>query len=202
MQKNKKSVSISTEERVKKLRPKLEDNVRFLINAIGEDNSREGLQDTPRRVVDAFTKIFSGYGQDPKKIATTFNAENYDEMIVVRDIEFYSNCEHHMLPFFGKAHIGYIPNKKIIGLSKIPRVVDIFARRLQNQERLTMQIAETLKELIDPRGVGVVIEAEHLCVKSRGVEKQNAKVVTSAMLGLFKKKLNTRNEFLRLINHA
>ncbi len=202
MQKNKKTQTTSSAESIEKSRPQLEKNVRSLIEAIGENNSREGLQDTPRRVVDALSKIFSGYGQDPKKIATTFNAENYDEMIVMKDIEFYSSCEHHMLPFFGKAYIGYIPNKKIIGLSKIPRVVDIFARRLQNQERLTMEIAETLRELIDPRGVGVVIEAEHLCVKSRGVEKQNAKVVTSAMLGLFKKKLNTRNEFLRLINHA
>ncbi len=198
MPKNKKPLT----DNLKTLRPKLEANVRFLIESLGEDPHREGLRATPRRVVDAFARLFSGYGQDPKKIATTFNAENYDEMIVMKDIEFYSNCEHHMVPFFGKVHIGYIPNKKIIGLSKIPRVVDIFARRLQNQERLTMNIAETLRDLIDPRGVGVVIEAEHLCVKSRGVEKQNAKVVTSAMLGLFKKTLNTRNEFLRLINHA
>lgn len=198
MPKNKKPLT----DNLKTLRPKLEENVRFLIESLGEDSNREGLKATPRRVVDAFARIFSGYGQDPKKIATTFNAENYDEMIVMKDIEFYSSCEHHMVPFFGKVHIGYIPNNKIIGLSKIPRVVDIFARRLQNQERLTMNIAETLRDLIDPRGVGVVIEAEHLCVKSRGVEKQNAKVVTSAMLGLFKKTLNTRNEFLRLINHA
>ncbi len=198
MPKNKKPLA----DNLKTLRPKLEENVRFLIESLGEDSTREGLKATPRRVVDAFARIFSGYGQDPQKIATTFNAENYDEMIVMKDIEFYSSCEHHMVPFFGKVHIGYIPNKKIIGLSKIPRVVDIFARRLQNQERLTMNIAETLRDLIDPRGVGVVIEAEHLCVKSRGVEKQNAKVVTSAMLGLFKKTLNTRNEFLRLINHA
>lgn len=192
----------SAQEGIKNSRLKLEDSVRFLIESITEDPLREGLLDTPRRVVDAFTRMFAGYGQDPKKIATTFNAENYDEMIVVRDIEFYSMCEHHLLSFFGKAHIGYIPDKKIIGLSKIPRVVDIFARRLQNQERLTMNIAETLKELITPRGVGVVIEAEHLCVKSRGIEKQHAKVVTSAMLGLFKKDLNTRSEFLKLINHV
>lgn len=130
---------------------------------------------------------------------TVFEDENYDEMIVVKDIEFYSVCEHHMIPFFGKAHIGYIPNGKIIGLSKIPRLVDMYARRLQNQERLTSQVAKALSELIKPRGVGVILEAQHLCMMARGVEKQGSKVITSAMHGLFKKELNTRNEFLRLI---
>ncbi|PJC37306.1 GTP cyclohydrolase I FolE [Candidatus Peregrinibacteria bacterium CG_4_9_14_0_2_um_filter_53_11] len=173
--------------------------IKKMLTSFGEDPEREGLKKTPERARRAFDKIFAGYGKDPKEVVTTFEAENYDEMIVMKDIEFYSTCEHHMLPFFGKAHIGYIPDGHIIGLSKIPRLVDIFARRLQNQERLTKQIADTLKELLNPRGVGVVLEAQHLCVMARGVEKQGANVVTSAMVGLFKKNLNTRSEFLHLV---
>jgi GTP cyclohydrolase I len=178
---------------------KLEKAVEGLIAALGENVKRDGLLKTPQRVAKAYEKMFSGYGKNPKHLLTTFADENYDEMIVVKDIEFYSSCEHHLLPFFGTAHIGYIPNGKIIGLSKIPRLVEIFSRRLQNQERLTMQIAEALKELINPRGVGVVLEAKHMCMMARGVEKQGSKVMTSSMMGLFKKNLNTRSEFLKLI---
>ena len=173
--------------------------VEQLVAALGENISRDGLVKTPRRVAQAFEKVFSGYAKDPKEILTTFEEKNYDEMIVVKGIEYYSTCEHHLLPFFGKAHIGYIPNGKILGLSKIPRLVEIYSRRLQSQERLTVEIAQALKELINPRGVGVVLEAKHLCMMARGVEKQGSQVVTSAMLGLFKKNLNTRSEFLKLI---
>lgn len=178
---------------------KIEEAISEFIASLGEDVKRDGLSQTPRRVARAYEKAFSGYAQDPREILTTFQNEGYDEMIVVKDIELYSTCEHHVLPFFGKAHIGYIPNGKIIGLSKIPRLVDIFSRRLQNQERLTVQIARALRDLIKPRGVGVVLEARHLCMMARGVEKQGTTVVTSAMLGLFKKEMNTRSEFLRLI---
>lgn len=173
--------------------------VEQLLKTIGENPKREGLSQTPRRFARAFEKIFSGYEQDPRKIITTFDKECYDEMIVVKDIDFYSTCEHHLLPFFGKAHIGYLPDKKIVGLSKIPRIVDIYARRLQNQERLTSQIAASLSELLNPRGVGVVLEAKHLCMMARGVEKQGTAVITSSMQGLFKKDPRTRTEFLRLI---
>ncbi|MFA6520980.1 MAG: GTP cyclohydrolase I FolE [Candidatus Gracilibacteria bacterium] len=171
----------------------------MILKNLGEDVSRDGLKKTPSRVARSFEKLFSGYSKNPKEIITTFEDEGYDEMIVVKDIEFYSTCEHHFLPFFGKAHIGYIPNGKILGLSKLARLVEIFSRRLQNQERLTMEIANALKDLINPRGVGVVLEAKHLCMMARGVEKQGSQVVTSAMTGLFKKELNTRSEFLKLI---
>jgi GTP cyclohydrolase I len=182
--------------------PNIENAVAELITALGQKlpaSAGKGLSETPRRVAKAFEKVFSGYRQDPKEILTTFTEKRYDEMIVVRDIEFYSTCQHHLLPFFGKAHIGYIPNGKIIGLSKMPRLVEIYSRRLQVQEQLTVEIAQALKKLIDPRGVGVVLEAKHLCMMARGVEKQGSTVVTSAMLGLFKKELNTRSEFLKLI---
>lgn len=178
---------------------KIERIVKQLITALGENVGREGLVETPQRVARAFEKVLSGYSQDPKKLLTTFTEKSYDEMIVVRDIEFYSTCEHHFLPFFGKAHIGYIPNGKIIGLSKIPRLVEIFSRRLQNQERLTVEIAQALKELINPKGVGVVLEGKHLCMMARGVEKQGSTVLTSSMIGLFKREMNTRSEFLKLI---
>lgn len=177
----------------------IEDSIKNIILALGEDLSRDGLKETPRRVAKSFEKLFAGYDKNPKDLLTTFADDSYDEMIVVKDIDLFSTCEHHFLSFFGKAHVGYIPNGKIIGLSKIPRLVDIYARRLQNQERLTVQIANALKDLINPRGVGVVIEARHFCMMARGVEKQGSEVVTSAMLGLFKKELNTRSEFLKLI---
>jgi GTP cyclohydrolase I len=173
--------------------------IRELIKYIGEDPQREGLKDTPRRVIKSFGALFSGYDKKPEDVLQVFSDELYDEMIVVKNIEFYSVCEHHWLPFYGKAHIGYIPDGKIIGLSKLPRLVEIFARRLQNQERLTNQIARALYGILKPKGVGVIIEAKHLCMMARGVEKQNSEVTTSALLGLFKKDLNTRGEFLRLI---
>ena len=181
-------------------RKKIEKGIRLLIAGLDEKmDSANGLKKTPERVSEAFEKIFSGYLQDPQKMLTTFANKDYDEMIVVKNIEFYSTCSHHLLPFFGKAHIGYIPNGKNIGLSKLPRLVDIFARRLQHQEQLTVQIAEAITKLIRPRGVGVVLEAQHLCMMARGVEKQGSTVVTSAMMGLFKKEMNTRSEFLKLI---
>lgn len=173
--------------------------IKELIEFIGEDPSREGLRDTPKRVIKSFEKLFSGYGKKPEDVLKTFAGENYDEMIVVKDIEFYSTCEHHLLPFTGSAHVGYIPDGKIIGLSKLPRLVEIYARRLQNQERLTSQIAQALDKILKPKGVGVVIEAKHLCMMARGVEKQGSEVTTSSLTGLFKRDMNTRNEFLKLI---
>lgn len=173
--------------------------VEKMIAEIGESPKREGLVHTPDRVARSFEKLYGGYGQDPKKLIKVFSNEGYDEMIITKDIDFYSTCEHHMLPFFGKAYIGYIPEKKIIGLSKLPRMIEIFSRRLQNQERLTKQIADTLNELLQPKGVGVVLKAAHLCMKARGVEKQNSEITTSAFTGLFKSNMNTRSEFLNLI---
>ncbi len=181
---------------------KAEDLIRELIQYIGEDPEREGLKETPKRVTASYKKLFEGYRQKPQDVLTVFGDELYDEMIVVKDIEFYSMCEHHMLPFFGKAHVGYIPDGKIIGLSKIPRLVEIYARRLQNQERLTNQIAKALLNILKPKGVGVVLEAKHFCMMSRGIEKQCSTVSTSSLLGLFKKELNTRNEFLRHIQRS
>lgn len=177
----------------------IEKLVRELLVSIGEDPMREGLTATPARVSKSFKKLFGGYTENPKKLITVFDNEGYDEMIIAKDIDFYSTCEHHMLPFTGKAYIGYIPDDKIIGLSKLPRLVEIFSRRLQNQERLTKQIADTLNDMLKPRGVGVVIRAEHLCMKARGVEKQNCIISTSSFTGLFIKNQNTRAEFLNLI---
>jgi GTP cyclohydrolase I len=173
-----------------------------LLAALDPEPGREGLRDTPRRVARAFRHYTSGYAQDPKKVIgdALFAAET-DEMVVVKDIEIYSLCEHHLAPFFGKAHVAYIPSGRIVGLSKIARVVDIYARRLQVQERLTMQVANALNEVMQPRGVGVVIEAAHLCMMMRGVEKQNSKTVTSCLLGLFRKDERTRAEFLQLVRN-
>ena len=173
--------------------------LREFFKSIGEDPDREGLRETPERVEKMVEKLFGGYGQDPKGVMKVFDGENYDEMILVKDIEFFSTCEHHMMPFFGRVHIAYIPNGKILGLSKLPRVVEVFARRLQNQERLTQQIADAIDEALHPRGVAVIIEAKHLCMMARGVEKQNSNVKTSALRGLFKKNTDTRAEFLRLV---
>lgn len=170
-----------------------------LIKELGENPEREGLLKTPERIAKSYEKIFGGYNQDPKKVVTVFDDEDYDEMIICKGIDFYSTCEHHMQPFFGKVAIGYIPNKKIIGISKLPRLVEIFSRRLQNQERLTMQIAKSLTEILQPKGVGVVIEGKHLCMMARGVEKQNASMTTSYCTGLFKTDSRTRSEFLRLM---
>ena len=176
-----------------------EEMYREILSRLGEDPKRDGLLQTPRRVEKAMTFLTKGYSEDPAKIlrGALFDVD-YDEMVIVKDIEMFSLCEHHMLPFFGKVHVAYIPDGKVIGLSKVPRLVEVFARRLQVQERLTQQIAEAIQSAIHPQGVGVVVEARHLCMMMRGVEKQNSSTVTSAMLGVFQKQ-NTRNEFLSLI---
>lgn len=180
--------------------PEIRDLIQKFLLLLGEDPLREGLRQTPKRVEQAYRYLTRGYRQDVDRVlnGALFSIE-YNEMVIVKDIDFYSLCEHHLLPFFGKCHIAYLPNKKIIGLSKLPRLVDVFSRRLQVQERLTCQIAETLQEKIDPLGVAVVMEAHHLCTMMRGVEKQNAEAVTSAMLGIFKTEYKTRAEFLDLI---
>ena len=181
-------------------REALEGIVTNLIAAVGEDPAREGLRQTPHRVAKALEFLTDGYRQDVSKVlnGAIFN-ERYSEMVIVKDIDFFSMCEHHMLPFFGRAHVAYIPNGKIVGLSKIPRIVEVFSRRLQVQERLTQQIAETLFEALSPEGVGVVLEARHMCMMMRGVEKQNSVATTSAMLGTFRDDVKTRSEFLNLI---
>ncbi len=179
-----------------------EDLVREMIVRLGEDPAREGLADTPRRVHNAYEFLVKGYKEDPEKmLKKALFTVTYDEMVIVKDIEMFSLCEHHMLPFFGKVHVAYIPNGKVIGLSKIPRLVEIFSRRLQIQERLTTQIAETIQKAINPQGVGVVIEARHLCMMMRGVEKQHSAAVTSSMLGSFRNEQETRTEFLSLIHN-
>lgn len=178
---------------------KLEAAARSVIESIGDDPNREGLHATPDRFAAACETLYSGYNKKPEDVMTVFDDEKYDEMIVVKDVEFYSMCEHHMIPFFGKVHVGYIPNGKILGLSKVPRLVEIFSRRLQNQERLTSQIANSLNDLLHPKGVGVILEAKHLCMMARGVEKQNSVVTTSSVKGLFKTNAQTRSEFLRHI---
>ena len=178
----------------------MQDAVRTLLSGVGEDPEREGLERTPERVEKALAFLTRGYQQDPKTlIGEALFSVHYDEMVIIKDIDMYSLCEHHLLPFHGKAHVAYIPNGKVVGLSKVPRLVDMFARRLQVQERLTVQIAETLQEAIQPRGVGVVIEAVHFCMMMRGVEKQNSVAVTSCMLGAFRDRQPTRDEFLALI---
>ena len=174
---------------------------KVLIKSIGEDLQREGLKRTPERVARASEEIFSGYTTDPEAlINNALSNVDYDQMVVVKDINFYSMCEHHILPFFGKAHVAYLPKGKVIGLSKIPRIVDMFARRLQVQERMTQQIATFIQETIQPLGVAVVIEASHLCMMMRGVRKEDATMTTSAMLGGFRTHLDTRLEFLNRIS--
>ncbi|HVR71391.1 MAG TPA: GTP cyclohydrolase I FolE [Vicinamibacteria bacterium] len=174
--------------------------VRAVLAAIGEDPRREGLLETPSRVEKAFRFLTKGYREDiDALLSSALFTVSYDEMVLVKDIDVFSLCEHHLLPFFGKAHVAYIPKGRVIGLSKIPRLVDAFARRLQVQERLTVQIAQALQERIQPRGVGVVIEAMHFCMIMRGVEKQNSVAVTSCMLGAFRDQVQTREEFLALI---
>ncbi len=178
-----------------------EDLVREMIVRLGEDPAREGLVRTPDRVHRAYKHLMRGYKEDAEAMlkAALFTV-TYDEMVIVKDVEMFSLCEHHMLPFFGKVHVAYIPNGKVIGLSKIPRLIEIFSRRLQIQERLTTQIAETIQKAIEPQGVGVVIEARHLCMMMRGVEKQHSSAVTSSMLGCFRNEQETRTEFLSLIH--
>jgi GTP cyclohydrolase I len=178
----------------------MQEIIRQLLAELGEDPTREGLLDTPARVERAMRFLTSGYRTDVDAVINeALFSVDYNEMVIVRDVDFYSLCEHHLLPFFGKCHIAYLPQGKVIGLSKIPRVVDVFARRLQIQERLTQQIADVIRQKIDPLGVAVVMEATHLCMSMRGVEKQNSFAVTSAMLGVFRDDARTRSEFLELI---
>jgi len=179
-----------------------EDLVREMLVRLGEDSEREGLTSTPERMRKAMQYLTKGYNEDPEALLKgALFTVNYDEMVIVKDIEVFSLCKHHLLPFFGKVHVAYIPNGRVIGLSKIPRLIEIFSRRLQIQERLTTQIAETIQKAIQPQGVGVVIEARHLCMMMRGVEKQHSSAVTSSMLGCFRDEQETRTEFLSLINH-
>ncbi|HET7215898.1 MAG TPA: GTP cyclohydrolase I FolE [Terriglobia bacterium] len=178
----------------------LEEAVRTTLRELGEDTGREGILKTPQRVAESLRFLTSGYAKDVRKVLNgAIFSVAYDQMVIVKDIEIFSMCEHHMLPFFGRCHVAYVPTQKVIGLSKIPRLVDVFARRLQIQERLTTQIAETIMETIKPQGVGVIIEAKHLCMIMRGVEKQNSVAVTSSMLGVFRDCDQTRAEFLRLV---
>jgi GTP cyclohydrolase I len=178
----------------------MRDHVREILLAVGEDPGREGLQKTPERVEKAMHFLTRGYRQDPKTLLNNaLFTVDYSEMVIIKDIDAFSLCEHHLLPFFGKAHVAYIPDGKVVGLSKIPRLVDMFARRLQVQERLTVQIAEAIQEAVKPQGVGVVVEAMHFCMIMRGVEKQNSVAVTSCMLGAFREQQSTREEFLALI---
>src|SRR6266487_444231 len=177
-----------------------EELVREMLVRLGEDPEREGLLRTPARVHKAFEFLTRGYNEDPETmLKNALFTVSYDEMVIVKDVEMFSLCEHHMLPFFGKVHVAYIPNGRVIGLSKIPRLIEMFSRRLQIQERLTTQIAETIQKVIKPQGVGVVIEARHLCMMMRGVEKQHSAAVTSSMLGCFREEQETRTEFLSLI---
>ncbi len=177
--------------------------VEEIIAAIGEDPTREGLANTPTRIADMYAEIFSGLSQDPKEIlAVAFEEEEHEEMVVLRDIPFYSMCEHHFLPFHGLAHVGYIPRKRLVGISKLARVVEILARRPQLQERLTGQIADTIVDALGPRGVGVVIEAEHLCMTMRGIRKPGSRLVTSANRGIFRTRPDTRAEFFSILEMA
>ena len=192
---------------VKMMKPQGQDGaiaplITEMLTQLGEDPKRDGLVRTPQRVDKAMRFLTSGYQMNIEKILNGALYEvKYDEMVVVKDIEFFSLCEHHMLPFYGKMHVAYLPQKKVIGLSKIPRIVDMFARRLQIQERLTQEVAQTVQEVIQPLGVGVICEARHFCMMMRGVEKQHSGAMTSAMLGAFRDRKDTRDEFLALVNH-
>ena len=178
----------------------LQEHYREILKEIGEDPDREGLRRTPYRAQEAMKFLTRGYQQDLKELLNdAIFEEDYDDMVIVRDVEFYSMCEHHMLPFYGRAHVGYIPNGKIVGISKVARIVDMFARRLQVQERLTLEIAQAMQEALSPRGVAVVTEAKHMCMLMRGVEKQNSSVVSSHVLGTFRDDRRTREEFMSLI---
>ena len=181
----------------------MQEIIRQLLAALGEDPTREGLVNTPKRVENALRFLTSGYDADVDAVLNdALFTVDYTEMVIVKDIDFYSLCEHHLLPFFGRCHVAYIPSNKVVGLSKIPRLVEIFSRRLQVQERLTNEIAETIREKVNPIGVGVVMEATHLCMSMRGIQKQNSFAITSAMLGSFRQDARTRSEFLNLIRKA
>jgi GTP cyclohydrolase IA len=191
--------STETTNRIDPADPELLETIRRLIQLLGEDPDRDGLRETPRRIAAMYAELFEGVAQDPVSVLSVGFEEGHDEIVILRDIPFYSMCEHHFLPFHGKAHVGYLPDGRIVGLSKIARAVEIFARRPQVQERLTTQISECIEHVLGARGVGVVIEAEHLCMTSRGVRKPGAIMVTSSMRGTFRSDANTRQEFLRLI---
>ena len=173
--------------------------IKTIIENLGEDPDRDGLKETPKRVVKSWSELYKGYTEDPKKLMKVFECESYTGMVLLKDIELYSMCEHHMLPFVGKCHIAYIPDKKVIGISKLARIMEIYARRLQIQERLTDEIADCIKEILQPKGVAVQIEAEHFCMRMRGVGKQNSTMVTTSLRGLFIKDSSTRNEFLNAL---
>jgi len=194
----------STKKVTRPSREHAEEAVRTLILWAGDDPAREGLRDTPGRVVRAYEEFFAGYGQDPREILkrTFSEVEGYDEMIVMNDIRFESHCEHHMVPIIGKAHIGYLPDKRVIGISKLARLVEVYARRLQVQEKMTVQIADTLQEVLQPKGVAVVIEASHQCMTTRGVHKPGVGLVTSRMVGAFRSDASTRREFLAVIGRT
>jgi GTP cyclohydrolase IA len=198
MRSNKAIVKVMPKGKEQEIAPLIEE----LLGRLGEDPKRDGLLRTPQRVDSALRFLTSGYAMNVQKILNgALYDVKYDEMVVVKDIEFFSLCEHHMLPFYGKMHVAYLPQKKVIGLSKIPRIVDMFARRLQIQERLTQDVAQTLQEAVQPLGVGVICEARHFCMMMRGVEKQHSGAMTSAMLGAFRDRKETRDEFLALVNH-
>ena len=190
--------------RSKPSRKEAEEAVETLIKWAGDNPNREGLQDTPRRVTKAYEEFFNGYKSKPEEILSkTFDeVEGYDEMVIVRDIAIESHCEHHMVPFIGIAHIGYIPDKRVVGISKLARIADVFAKRLQTQETMTAQIADTINEVLKPKGVAVVIDAQHQCMTTRGTHKTESSTITSRMLGLFRTNSNTRNEFMNLINSS
>ena len=192
----------SQTERIDTADPALLATIRTMIRLVGEDPDREGLLDTPRRIAAMYAELFEGLRQDPVAVLSVGFEEGHDEMVILREIPFYSMCEHHFLPFHGQAHVGYLPAGRIVGLSKIARAVEIFARRPQVQERLTTQISECIEDVLGARGVGVVIEAEHLCMTARGVRKPGAIMVTSAMRGTFREDATTRHEFLRLIGQG
>ena len=178
---------------------RVHDGIHNILLFIGEDPEREGLKETPFRMIRSWKELFSGYKQNPADVLKVFAEGACDEMVILKDVEFYSHCEHHFLPFFGKVHIGYIPNKRVVGVSKLARLTEIFARRLQIQERMTAQIADSLMEHLEPLGVMVMVEAVHFCMTSRGIQKQNSKMITNAIRGIFLNNIDTRNEFLQTI---
>lgn len=177
----------------------MEKTIKKLLSFIGEDPEREGLKETPARIIKAYTEWFSGYAQNPESVIKTFNSDN-DQMVIVKNIDYYSFCEHHMIPFYGTVSIGYLPRGRVLGVSKFARLIDIFARRLQIQENLTKQIADSIMKYVQPAGCGVIVNGIHLCMRSRGVQKQNSEMITSVMLGSFRDNLETREEFLNLLN--
>jgi len=176
------------------------ESITHLLQYIGEDPDREGLKETPQRIIRACEELFSGYSEDPSTLLTTFASDGYDQIVLLKDIELYSMCEHHILPFFGKAHVAYIPNKRVIGISKLARLVDIYARRLQIQERIGEQVTSTLMEILQPKGAACIIEAQHMCMRMRGCSKQNSVMFTSSLKGAFLDEIATRTELMGLIN--